>query len=90
MLPTTTINRSSDISTTAISDATTAAAINIMFECDICCGVHFSEDIATVDGCAHSHSFCFDALRGLGGLQIPNIAHALSVAELCQILLSIE
>ena len=88
MLPT--INRSSDISTTAISDATTAAAINVMFECDICCGVHFSEDIATVDGCAHSHSFCFDALRGLGGLQIPNIAHALSVAELCQILLSIE
>ena len=88
MLPTTTINRSSDISTTAISDAITAAAINIMFECDICCGVHFSEDIATVDGCAHS--FCFDALLGLGGLQIPNIAHALSVAELCQRLLSIE
>ncbi len=79
MLPT--INRSFDISTTASSDASTAAAINTMFECDICCGVHFSEDIATVDGCAHS--FCFDALLGLGGLQIPNIAHALSLSQSC-------
>ena len=41
--------RSSGISTAAISDGTNAAAA-IMFECDICFGVHFREDMATVGG----------------------------------------
>ncbi len=51
--------RSSGISTAAMSNVTNAAAA-IMFECDICFGVHFCEDMATVDGCAHS--FCFDCI----------------------------
>ena len=76
--------RSSGVSTAAMSDVTNAAAA-IMFECDVCFGVHFCEDMATVDGWPTPSVLI--ALRG--GLQITNIAHALSVAELCQISLSI-